>query len=216
MLSPNFLILNKDEMDNLIELLQDKLSGQAMDQLTRNIGAESRDQTEAATNGIVSTLVAALSKNAANEEGGSALLSALDRDHDGSIFDNLSGFLGGQQVSANNKALNGAGILQHVLGSKQSNVTEMVSKMSGLDSHKISQLMVTLAPIVMGALGKAKAKQEQPTQSGIFDLLSKSVRSEANKSTESNLLTRILDADNDGSIMDDIANFGIKAFLRRK
>jgi hypothetical protein len=52
--------------------------------------------------------------------------------------------------------------------------------------------------------------------SGIGDLLSSSVKSETNKRSEMGLLSRFLDADGDGSVMDDLANMGIKAFLRRK
>lgn len=203
-------------MDNIIELLQSQLSGQVLDQLSNRIGADSNEKTAVATNGVVSTLVAALSKNASSSDGSNALLSALDRDHDGSIFDDLSGFIGGQNVPVNNRAANGAGIVQHVLGAKQSNVTEMISKMSGLDSNKISQLLITLAPVVMGALGKAKKQTPQHDRAGIPELLQRSVRSEQNKSTEANLLTRILDADGDGSIMDDIADFGLKAIFGKK
>ena len=56
----------------------------------------------------------------------------------------------------------------------------------------------------------------QINEGGIGDLLSGSVKSQVNKNQEMGLLTRFLDADGDGSVMDDIANMGMKFFLNRK
>ena len=200
---------------NVIDLLQGNLPNGVVDMLKNQVGAENDDQTEAAVNGIVSTLVAAISKNAANPSGANSLVSALDRDHDGSILDDVMGFLGGSKQPANASMMNGAGILNHVLGGKQNNMADMIGRMTGMDKSKVGQLAMTLAPMVMGALGKAR-NQEGLNVSGISDLLQKSVQSESNKRSEMSLLTRFLDQDGDGSIMDDVVNLGMKAFLRKR
>ena len=152
-------------------------------------------------------LTTALAKNAASPDGASALANALDTDHDGSILDNIGDLLGGNMT--NNRAANGAGILRHVLGGKQGNAIDMISKMSGLNSAKTGNLMTMLAPIVLGMLGKQK-KANNMDQSGLSDMLSRSVNSASSKRQEMGLLGKLLDRDGDGSVMDDIAGLGMK------
>jgi hypothetical protein len=209
-----FYVLNFNFM-NVIELLQGQLDDNLINQLSQSIGGASPEQTQAAASGIISTLVAGLNKNAASPDGATALVSALDRDHDGSILNDVAGFLLGNHQPENTKTLNGAGILGHILGNNQSNTTAMLGKATGLDSSQIMKLMISLAPMVLAALGKVK-KEQGLDVSGIGDLLSGSVKSQVNKNQEMGLLTRFLDADGDGSVMDDIANMGMKFFLNRK
>ena len=199
---------------NIIELLQGQLSDGLLDQLSQSAGGASREQTQAAASGILSTLTSALAKNAARPGGANALVSALDRDHDGSVLDDVMGFLGGSRKPVNERTMNGSGILKHILGERQDGVSNMIGKMTGMESGNVGNLMSILAPMVMGALGKARNQHGMNTN-GIVDLLSSSVRSEENQRQEMGLLGRFLDADGDGSIMDDLANMGMKAFLRR-
>ena len=191
---------------DLIDLLQSQLSGNVLDQLSNQIGEE-KEKTEVATSGIISMLTAALAKNAASPGGASALANALDTDHDGSILDNIGDLLGGNLT--NNRAANGAGILRHVLGGKQGNAIDAISKMSGLNSANTGNLMTMLAPIVLGMLGKQK-KETNMDQSGLSDMLSRSVKSATNQRQEMGLLGKLLDRDGDGSVMDDIAGMGMK------
>ena len=200
---------------NVIELLQGQLDENLIQQLSQHIGAQSTEQTEAAASGIISTLVAGLNKNAATPEGANALVSAIDRDHDGSILEDVAGFLLGGKQASNANALNGAGILGHILGGKQSNVTDMIGKATGMDSGQISKLMISLAPMVLAALGKARTQQGLGVEN-IGSILSGSVNSPVNQRQEMSVLQRFLDADGDGSVMDDIADMGMKFFLNRK
>jgi len=198
---------------NLIDLVQGQLSDDMIDQLSSQIGG-SRDQTHAATNGVLSTLVSALSKNAQRPGGVEALVSAVDRDHDGSVLDDAMGYLLGNKKAQNTNMLNGTGIVKHVLGEKQDSANSMLSKLSGLDKAQIGQLMITLAPLVMGAIGKAR-KTEGMSVSGIGDLLSHTVQSKSNENNEMGLIGKFLDKDGDGSVMDDLLDMGMKAFFKR-
>jgi len=191
---------------DLIDLLQSQLSGNVMDQLSNQIG-EDKEKTEVATSGIISMLTAALAKNTASPDGANALNNALEKDHDGSILDNIGDLLGGNMN--NNRAANGAGILKHVLGGKQNNAIEAISRMSGLNNNKTGNLMAMLAPMVLGMLGKQK-RQNNMDQSGLSDMLSRSVNSPTNQRQEMGLLGKLLDRDGDGSVMDDIAGMGMK------
>ncbi len=195
-------------MANLMDLLQGQISEGLVDQLSQQLGGADKQQTANAASGILSTLMSAMAKNAATPDGASALANALDNDHDGSLLDNLSGILGGAAQPQNNRAANGAGILKHVLGGKQSGAIDMISQMSGLSSGNTGNLMTMLAPMVMGMLGKQK-KAQGLDGCGVADFLTKSVQSATNQRQEMGLVGKFLDQDGDGSVMDDIAGMGM-------
>lgn len=192
---------------DILDLLQGQLSDGLVDQLSKSIGAD-KQQTGAAASGILSTLMGAIAKNAATPDGASALNNALERDHDGSILDNLSGFLGGGAQASNARMTNGAGILKHVLGGKQSGAIDMISKMSGLGGDKTGNLMSMLAPMVMGMMGRQKKEQGLDT-SGLAGMLASALGGAQEKRPEMGLIGKFLDQDGDGSIMDDVAGMGM-------
>ncbi|MCO6488751.1 MAG: DUF937 domain-containing protein [Phaeodactylibacter sp.] len=203
---------------NLMDLLQGSLSSGMVDQLSQQLGGADKQKTAAAASGIVTTLMGALAKNASSTEGAQALNNALERDHDGSILEDVMGMLTGNAQVNNDRMLNGSGILNHVLGNKQSGAVDMISKLSGLDSSKTGSLMTMLAPVIMGALGKAKREQGLD-MAGIASLLSGTVSAQKQQNPTMNLVTSFLDADGDGSIVDDVANMGMKilgGFFGRK
>jgi hypothetical protein len=198
---------------NLMDLLQGQLSDGLVDQLSQQLGGADPQQTKTAATGVMATLVSAMSRNAASPEGASALSNALDRDHDGSILDDVMGLLGGNQQAApqQSRATNGQGILNHILGDKQSGAISMISQMSGLDSGKTGNLMTMLAPMVMGMLGKQK-RQEGLDVGGLVSMLSGTVTQQQQQSNNPtmNLISGFLDQDGDGKIGDDVANMGMK------
>lgn len=198
---------------DIMNLLQGQLSEGVLDQLTQQIGASDSKQTAAATAGIMNTLVGALAKNASNPEGAQSLSNALDRDHDGSVLDNVMDMFtgGGQTAQQNNRAMNGAGILNHILGDRQGGAIDMISQISGLDSGKTGNLMTMLAPMLMGALGRQK-RQQGLDVGGLANLLTGTV-TQQNQSAQNptmSLVTKFLDSDGDGSIADDVASIGMK------
>jgi hypothetical protein len=121
--------------------------------------------------------------------------------------DHLSGVLGGGAGSSTGEA-----ILGHVLGNRQNNVTNALSQQTGMNAGSIGQLLTMLAPIVMGALGKAQAKSgfDPGALSGYLN----GQRKQAQESSPDmmGMLTSLLDADKDGSIMDDLGNIAGKLF----
>ncbi|MDZ4682249.1 MAG: DUF937 domain-containing protein [Saprospiraceae bacterium] len=195
---------------NIMDLLQGQLPEGLVDQLSQQIGGAEKEQTATAASGIVNTLVSALARNASSQEGASALSNALDRDHDGGILNNLMGMLSGNVQPQNERAANGTGILNHILGDRQGGVSNMVSQMSGLNNNQTSQLMTMLAPIVMGMLGKTK-RENGLDEGGLASLLNGTVTQQQSSSNPTmNLVTSFLDSDGDGSIVDDVANMGMK------
>jgi hypothetical protein len=193
---------------DIMDLLKGQLSQGLIENLSAQIGA-SPEQTASATSGVMGTLMAALARNAATPQGASALNNALDRDHDGSILNDVIGMVTGQAQPATSRAVDGSGILGHILGDRQSGATDMISKMSGLNSNQAGSLMAMLAPVIMGALGKAKREQGLDA-GGLTDLLGNAASAQQNQNPAMSLITRFLDSDGDGSIIDDVAGMGMK------
>ncbi len=134
-------------MAELTESLNEMLAART-GQISRRIGADEQ-QTRVAVQSAVPALLAALSSEA-DEPG---LKTAIRQDHDGSIIDQLSEYLDGSaQLSP--RTTNGAGILDHVLGDRQTEMAQALSAKSGLDLGTIMRLLPLLAPILMGMLGK--------------------------------------------------------------
>lgn len=194
-------------MANLMEMIQGMVTDQLMENLTNQIGAKDKSQTQAAAQGALSAILAGLNKNSNDPKGAENLAHALERDHDGSILDNLSNMIGG--AAPNTKATNGEGILDHVLGGKKESTADIISKLSGIDKKSAANLMIKMAPVVMGALGKMK-KEHNMSAGDISDLLTNTVKSSAQDRAEMNMLEKFLDQDGDGSIMDDLADQGGK------
>ena len=196
---------------DLMQLVQSQLSEGLIDQLSNQIGGAPRQQTEVATNGIVSALVNAMAKQA-QQGGAQNITNALQRDHDGSLFENIGGFLQGNIQPEQRRAANGMGILNHLLGNKQGGMANMISKMSGLDQNSAGSLMTMLAPIVMGALGKQR-RQNNLDANGIMDLLQNNAQQQRQQATANpamGLISQFLDQDGDGDIKDDLAGMGMK------
>ena len=196
-------------MPDFIDLLHGTLNEKTLGLLTEKIGGKDTQQTAAASSAIISTMMSALNKNVNHGNGADALLGALDRDHDGSIIDDLGDLLAGKKAPVNTRAVNGRGILNHVLGDRQDNTLLMISKMSGMDLGKSWDLMKILAPVVMGGLGKEK-KRRNLNAGGLADLLGSTVQSATHKSKEMSVIERMLDKDNDGSVLDDLSGMGMK------
>ncbi len=204
---------------DLMDMIQSQVSDQLIGQLTSQLGGNVRpEQTAAATSGILATLMGAMAKNASTPDGASALNNALERDHDGSILDDVMGMVTGQTAPSNQRATNGAGILGHILGNRQGGAVDMISKMSGLDQNNTGQLMTMLAPMLMGMLGKTK-RQNNLDAGSLTDLLAGASQRQRQQAPATSLIESFLDADKDGSIADDVAGIGMKilgGLFRRK
>jgi hypothetical protein len=183
-----------------MQMLQGHLTEDVINQLSQETGA-SPEQTQTAAAGIFSTLLGGLAKNAQSEQGASGILSALDRDHDGSILNDVMGLVTGAAQGGN--ATNGAGILGHILGGQQQGAAQMISQVSGMDQGGVTQMMMKLAPMVMGALGQAK-QQQGFDASGLAGMLGGAVQQQQSSNPLMQLATSFLDKDGDGSVVDDL------------
>ena len=190
----------------VIDALLPLLEGSNVQQVSRQLGI-GEDQAGTAIKAALPLLVGAMQRQAASPGGLDALAGALDRDHDGSVLDDIGSFLGGEGSAAA-----GAGILGHVLGGRQTNVATSLGKSTGLDAGQILQLLTMLAPLVMGALGRAK-RQGPSGSGGLADILGGATRQMDQKAPDlMSSLGRVLDADGDGSPINDIAGIASRLF----
>lgn len=188
---------------SLLESLMDQLDGEPARQIGDQLGLDQRQATTAIA-AALPMLLGGLARNSGTPQGASSLFSALDRDHDGSVLDDLAGYL--QQGSGSA----GAGILGHVFGSRQSNVTDAVSRVSGIDARSATSLLAMLAPLLMGALGRAQ-RGGGLDAGGLTDLLARQRSAPpAGGAGGGGLggLAGMLDRDRDGDLMDDLSSLG--------
>ena len=175
------------DLNSIIGLIQE----QDLQALTSKLGGD-ESQVKSGLGLALPAILEALNKNTNTIEGAESLNKALEKDHDGSILDNVSGFLN------NPEAENGLGILGHLFGDKTPNVAQAVSKTSGLDQNNSMQLLMTLAPLVLGILGKQKKTNGL---NGLTSMLSSNL-TQSNPDVMS-LVTGLLDSNKDGNFLDE-------------
>ncbi len=196
-------------MFSLNDLLGQQTGDEAVGQISGMLGAD-RSTTNTAIELALPVILNGLANNASSAEGAASLNSALEKDHDGGILESLGGFLGGNAPET--RQTNGGGILGHILGNKQGTVAQEISGSTGLDSGQVAKLMITLAPIVMGYLGKEK-RNNGLDQGGVTDLLArKQEKMQSSGNPVMDFATRMLDQDGDGSAMDDLASMAAGYF----
>lgn len=191
-------------MSNILDLVQSQLSGDVLEQLAKQIGGGT-GETQTAIQSAIPAILQAMTKNTTSPEGASSLANALDKDHDGSILEDLMGF-----VTSGNDTNGGSGILNHLFGQKKAGVETAISQNSGLDNGATSNLMTQLAPIVMGFLGQQK-QQGGFDVSGIASLvmnqLSGAKEQQKGGNSALNMITSLLDKEGDG-VADDLMDIG--------
>ena len=187
-------------MTSILDAVRQQLGPDTIQQMSGALGAD-----PAATSNAVSlalpAILAGLSQNAAQPQGAAALDTALNA-HDGSILDNLGGLLGG----GGGGGIGGA-ILGHIFGGRRGTVEQGVGRSSGLNAAQVAQLMTMLAPIVMGVLGRMK-QSKQLDSNRLPEVLQQS-REQGEKEIPG--LGGMLDANNDGSVADDLLRMGSSA-----
>jgi hypothetical protein len=208
-------------MFSLQDLLGGEQGNQAVDQISQNVGADS-SMVNSAISMALPALINGLANNASTPDGAQSLNNALEEDHSGGgVLDNLGGLagmiFGGGQAAPPPRQADAGGILGHILGNSQVQVAQEVSQKSGLGMGQVAQILMFLAPIVMGYLGKQK-QQQNVGADGLGGLLGGLLggQSQAQAAPQSSgnammdMASSMLDRDNDGSAMDDIASMAFK------
>ena len=183
-------------MNAISQMITQQLTGAASNQIASRLGI-SPSTANTAVQVAVPLILAALARNAAQPQGAQELHQAVATDHDGSILDNLMGYLGNPQ------AANGAGILGHVLGPQRGAVENNLAQAAGMDPGAAGNLMEIVAPVVMGALGRTQ-QQTGLDSSGLAQYLGQQQQELADPGMMG-MLNSMLDSNKDGSVTDDLA-----------
>lgn len=174
----------------LLDLITSQLDENSLSQIAGKVGGNTAG-TKNALESVLPLILAGLSRNA-QQGHGDDIQKAIAKDHDGSILDNLSDFLGQGPSQSDNR------IADHVFGNKRSNVEQKVAESSGLSTDDVSRLLAMLGPVVMGAL----ARQQNQDGSGAADLAAMlgSAEQRARAMPGGSALAGLLDGDGDGDV----------------
>jgi len=195
---------------NLFDLLAQAQGGDAISNLGQQFGLDG-----AAANMAVKALLPALSsglkRNVAKPSGMAALVGALQKGNHQQYVDDP------QQLAKPETQNAGNAILGHLLGSKQVSreVANRAAQKTGLSDSILKQMLPVIATMAMGSLSK------QTAQPGVMDMISGAMGGKSGggdllgslagsllgggrKPASKNPLAAMLDADGDGSVMDDV------------
>jgi len=164
-------------MASILDLLKTEAGQNLINGASKEVGV-SKEKTGSVLSMALPAILGAMKSNANTKEGEENLNKALEsEEHDGSILNNLSGMLGGDNSSLLGK---GAGILGNVLsGGKESALTANISKMTGVDASSVGKIIKMAMPLVMGFLGK----QKQNSGGGLSSLLGSAMGTSGDKDT---------------------------------
>lgn len=142
---------------NLFDLLKTQLTESTLDSLASNLGETPAATRKAIVSGAVPAVLAGVLQNFGNDEGAGRLLEILKAGrHDGSLFDNLGGALGGG-AQTDTLVNAGKGLLGNLLGDKGGPIGELLASFAGVRRSSAGSLLSLAAPLLLGAIGKLGA-----------------------------------------------------------
>ncbi|MBR9854699.1 MAG: DUF937 domain-containing protein [Algicola sp.] len=200
-------------MTGLLDMINSPMGKQLVSGVAGQTG-QPENKTAEVLSMAMPLLMGAMKKNTSTPGGAQGLMNALSSKHDGGILDDLGSLFGGGVDQ--NVMDDGAGILGHVLGTKQPQVENALSSKSGLDAGTISQILKIAAPILLGYLGKQTRQQNVSSPDGLNGLLGGLMGGGAAASKQQSLVESFLDSDGDGSVIDDLAGMVLNSGNQKK
>jgi len=183
----------------------DLLSSEVGQSIIKGVSQETKqpeDKTKSVLTMAMPVLIEAMKRNANTPEGGAGLLNAIKSKHNGSILDNLGGFFEGG-VNESDK-LDGSKILGHILGNKTQSIENALGNKAGIDAGSVNQILKVAAPVLLGMIGKQANQNNAKNPSDLTSILGGLLTNNSAEKKQ-DFLTSILDANGDGSIIDDVA-----------
>jgi hypothetical protein len=184
-------------MNMITQMITQKVGGAAAGMLAQRLGI-SESTAQRAVQLAVPVIVAALARNASQPQGAEDLHQAVASDHDGSILDQLTSYIGNPQ------AANGSGILSHVLGGDRPAVESNLAQATGMDQDSAGNLLEMVAPLVMGAVGREQ-QQNGLDPNGLSQFLAQQQQAQPADPGLMGSISSMLDSNRDGSVTDDLS-----------
>ena len=186
----------------MFQMIMSQLQNGGITEIAEKLGV-SPVQAEKAVNGALPSLMTELatkskSANAAKDDLG--FLSLLDQNKDGSVMDDIMALVAKGGPNSGDVT----GLVSSILGGKSDKVVNELSKSSGINPAQAGGLLSMIAPLIMQTLSKSKTEGGLDL-AGLSTILNTQKGKVQEKAKESGMggLLDMLDADKDGSIMDD-------------
>jgi len=181
---------------NLMDLLSSGTGQSAVDEIARQMGMDQAD-AQSAVRHLMPALSRGLQRNAAQPGGLDTLLQVLaSGDHQRYV--EQPEVLGRAETVSDGNA-----ILGHIFGSKDvsRNVAGRAAQETGLSSDLLRRMLPIVATVAMGVLSKQTQGARPVT-----------AQSQGGGSPALDMLTQMLDANQDGSVVDDLLSMARKFF----
>lgn len=186
----------------MFQMIMSQLQNGGITEIAKKLGV-SPVQAEKAAHGALPSLMTELankskSASAANNEHG--FLSLLDKNKDGSVMDDIMALVAKGGPNSGDVT----SLVSNILGGKSDKVVSELSKSSGINPAQAGGLLSMIAPLIMQTLSKTKAESglDLAGMSSLLDTQKGKAQEKAKESGMGGLLD-MLDADKDGSVMDD-------------
>lgn len=172
-------------MQDLINMVLGSNNSGAVEQISKKFNLDAA-QTTNALGQLLPSLKQGMQQNTQQQGGLESLLGDLSNSKNEQYVDQPERLAEPQAVD------NGNAILGHLLGSKETSrqVAEQAASNTGIDSGILKQMLPLAASMFMGSLSKETNAQ----------------------SSQQGFLQGMLDSDNDGSVLDNVAGLAGKLF----
>lgn len=173
---------------NILDTILNAQNGGTVRQIGQMVGLE-KDQTTTALAALLPALAAGFQRNIQGPDGAGALTAALAQGNHGRYLETPS------MLGEASSVADGNGILSHVFGSKDVSrqVAARASTQTGIDPAILKKMLPLAAALMMGTMSRQTQRVgagSAASATGTQDFLS--------------MLTPLMDANRDGSMLDDV------------
>nr|BAM75621.1 conserved hypothetical protein [uncultured microorganism] len=190
---------------SLMKLLEQAGGGQGLAQLASQFGLDESKASE--LSGLLAPAIGSAAKQQAQGGGLGDLLGALKGEGQGALFDDPA-----QAASPEGQA-QGMAFLENMLGGSEGaqGLAAQAAEKTGVDMNTIMQFMPAIAGMLQGGMQKQMPDTEVDGLmsslgggGGLGGMISGLMGGKSGSGPDLSMLTNMLDADGDGSIVDDI------------
>lgn len=215
---------------NLFDMIVQAQGGKVARSAGKQFGLNAQ-QSRSAIAALLPAVSSALKQNSASPQGMAGLLGALQGNDHGRYMDN-------PDVYSHSATRNeGNAILGHLFGSKDVSraVTGHAAKQSGIGADVLKKMLPMVATMAMGSLSKQTREPSMASQlaglalgggqqsGGLGSLLGALTGGNARRQRGyqqqqqqgMGILGKLLDADSDGNMMDDVLGMAMKQMMKR-
>ena len=220
---------------NLLDMIMSAQNGAAVQQAARQTGIKP-DQAQNAIAALLPAISSALKQNTNSPQGLGGLLQALQGGNHEQYLDNP------QSLGNEANITDGNAILGHLFGSKDVSraVAGHASQKTGIDSSLLKKMLPIVASMAMGSLSKQTRAPSMKSaiaglaiqhmmggnkqQSGLGSLIGgllgggqqkQQARAQQEHQKGMGMIGKMLDADADGSVMDDVLRIAMSQAMKR-